>query len=432
MDSLILKNVRCFSAPEAIPLRKLTILVGENNTGKSTVLAAIRSLWDICRNGGPSFNEEPFNWGNFDQIVHARNSKPSSNDTFELGFRADALTETLEGDSLTTTFTNQKSEAELSRIKLSGAYGAIELEFLDQTAAKFRFRIGTGRSREVFRAPTLAQPLIRMLFRPDDEQPALAMLNALSSLFGVLTSKDCDEFARTLNAVRNAVRAPAFVAFAPVRTQPRRTYDQFESRFSPTGSHIPTVLANMRDSPGEWQTVRTSLRKFGEASGLYRDIDVKQLGSESSSPFQILFKVMGRAVNFVDVGYGVAQSLPLVVEMVRGSPGTVYLIQQPEVHLHPKAQAELATLMGTLAESEDKQFIVETHSDYLIDRLRSDVRDGKTVAPQDLSIVYFEKKSDNVDVFPMSIDASGNLIGAPPSYRRFFLDEEKRFLFPAH
>ena len=64
MDKLILQDVRCFRGQQEIPLAPLTLLVGENSTGKSTVLAAARLAWDIGNGvASPDFNEEPFDWG---------------------------------------------------------------------------------------------------------------------------------------------------------------------------------------------------------------------------------------------------------------------------------------------------------------------------------------------------------------------------------
>ena len=68
----------------------------------------------------------------------------------------------------------------------------------------------------------------------------------------------------------------------------------------------------------------------------------------------------------------------------------MFLLQQPEVHLHPTAQAALGSLFCEIA-GWDRQIIVETHSDYIIDRVRMDVRDNKTdLKPADVSILYFE------------------------------------------
>jgi predicted ATPase len=99
------------------------------------------------------------------------------------------------------------------------------------------------------------------------------------------------------------------------------------------------------------------------------------------------------------------------------------------VHLHPKAQAQIGSLLGFLAIKQKKQFLVETHSDYLVDRVRMDIREGKHgLKPKDVCILYFERKGAKVVVHPMELDECGNLFGAPSGYRRFFLEEEKRFI----
>jgi predicted ATPase len=132
--------------------------------------------------------------------------------------------------------------------------------------------------------------------------------------------------------------------------------------------------------------------------------------------------------NIVDVGYGVSQILPLVVELVRGARDRLYMLQQPEVHLHPRAQAELGSLFGALVKAQSKRFLVETHSDYIIDRVRMDVRDKKSIRPEDVMILFFEMHKEGARIHPIEVDAEGNLVNAPPTYRRFFLEEERRFL----
>ena len=71
MDKLILENVRCFRGRHEIPLAPLTLIVGENSTGKSTLLAAARLAWEL-ESGSLrlDFNEDPFDWGAYDQIAH--------------------------------------------------------------------------------------------------------------------------------------------------------------------------------------------------------------------------------------------------------------------------------------------------------------------------------------------------------------------------
>jgi len=187
------------------------------------------------------------------------------------------------------------------------------------------------------------------------------------------------------------------------------------------------ILAKSYGS-AKWKMMRDSLEGFGKASGLFKHIEIKRLGKQESSPFQVMVKIAGPPFNLVDVGYGVSQILPIIVDILRAEKNTLFLLQQPEVHLHPRAQAELASLLGALVKSEKKRFIVETHSDYLLDRVRMDIRDGKGITPKDVSILYFERTASGVEVHQLSLDERGNILDAPPGYRRFFLDEEYRLL----
>ena len=107
----------------------------------------------------------------------------------------------------------------------------------------------------------------------------------------------------------------------------------------------------------------------------------------------------------------------------------MFLLQQPEVHLHPSAQASLGSFFCSAAAS-GKQLIVETHSDHLMDRVRMDVRDGASkLNPEDVSILFFERNELDVRIHSLGIDEEGNVTGAPEGYRQFFMEEVRRSLW---
>jgi predicted ATPase len=82
MNELRIEGVRCFRDEQRIPIRPVTLLVGENSAGKSTVLAMVRAAWDVAFGSTePDFNEQPFDLGGFDAIAHhqgGRRSAPES------------------------------------------------------------------------------------------------------------------------------------------------------------------------------------------------------------------------------------------------------------------------------------------------------------------------------------------------------------------
>ena len=119
---------------------------------------------------------------------------------------------------------------------------------------------------------------------------------------------------------------------------------------------------------GEWQHLKRQIDAFGNQAGLFDELRVRLLGSKDSDPFQLQVRkgakrVKGPFRNLIDVGYGVSQVLPIVTELLRPNGAKQFLFQQPEVHLHPSAQASLGSLFCTVAAS-GRQLIVETHSDH--------------------------------------------------------------------
>ena len=134
----------------------------------------------------------------------------------------------------------------------------------------------------------------------------------------------------------------------------------------------------------------------------------------------------GSHANLVDVGYGVSQSLPVLVD-VMGEQRTAFLLQQPEVHLHPRGQAELASFFIKSWKRKKNRFLIETHSDHIVDRVRISIRQG-ILKPNEVSILYFEPQRNSVKIHNMRVDKRGNLLDAPESYRDFFMHETDRLL----
>ena len=221
---------------------------------------------------------------------------------------------------------------------------------------------------------------------------------------------------------------PQLVPVAPLRSKPKRTYDPIRESASPDGEHIPMLMMRLdRTDKSGWSELRDDLVAFGRTSGLFSDIRVKRHGRQMSEPFQLQVKVRsGSQANIMDVGYGISQSLPILVD-VRVGKDCVFLLQQPEVHLHPRAQAELADLFVESFKRRENRFLIETHSDHIVDRVRILVR--KRVLPaDDVSILYFEPSDNAAVIHSLTLDDEGNLENPPPGYRDFFIRESDRLL----
>jgi predicted ATPase len=99
-------------------------------------------------------------------------------------------------------------------------------------------------------------------------------------------------------------------------------------------------------------------------------------------------------VELTDVGFGISQVLPVLVQAYLSPKQSITIIEQPEIHLHPKMQAWLTDALISIAIDEDKKFIIETHSEALIRRVRLRVVDPENkITKDDVSIYHVEKDS---------------------------------------
>ena len=203
----------------------------------------------------------------------------------------------------------------------------------------------------------------------------------------------------------------------------------------PEGDYVPMYLADVFTRRNRvWTELQETLTGIlARQRACLMNISIKRLGQRDSEPFQIQNRKAGANLkgplrNLIDVGYGVSQALLVITELLRPDAPPLFLLQQPEVHLHPSAQAALGSLFCQIAGNE-RQIIVETHSDHLLDRVRMDVRDGNgDLKPEDISILYFERDGLDVHIHSLGIDDEGNVLNAPDSYRRFFMEETTRSL----
>lgn len=441
METLLLKDVRCFRGDHTARLAPLTLLVGENSTGKSTFLALTRIAWDIAFGAvGPDFNEDPFYLGSYEELAHYHGGRGARTRSFSIGGSFANRSRRRLGSGSTTvigTFAESAGQPAVCELKFeSGKWRILakakgddfEIEF---TTPKKTYELVTTPELHLptLSARTLTYILDFLRYSPAEAGKVLPLkgrpptreeIHQLSSLLQPLRS--------LRSGGQGASQRP--IAFAPVRTRPKRTYDPLKESRSPEGDHVPMLLARLSTaSPAEWTELAQELADYGQSSGLFNAVKVKRYGKSESAPFQLRVKLAGqkKEVNLIDVGYGVSQVLPIVVDSLTYTKATRFLMQQPEVHLHPRAQAELGSFIAGLTQSRRHSFVIETHSDHIVDRIRMAIKGG-TVPPDWVKILFFDRSGTQVRIEEINIDSAGNLVDAPEGYRRFFLDEELRLI----
>ena len=442
IQKLTIEDVRCFAGRQEFNIRPLTFLVGENSTGKSTVLGCFDALHRFTGariyGGGLDFNVEPYQMGVFADIV--RRSTPKKK-KFRLGFELRpkngrekveyflTLTEKEKGSE--PIVQEQKMIFPSSEIIFVGEESGIEwsdkpdsprrefqvIDFSEKGGSK-KFHVGILEpvlNMSVFETLSYARSIF---------QEGRKNLSTMEKEFHMWLITVWELFTRRWYGSHREYS----YSFAPIRSKPQRTYDPLKATMSPEGSDIPMVLMNMfRVDEKAWKELKGRLVKFGVASGLFADIDVRRLGKSMGDPFQLQIKVKGPKANMIDVGYGVNQLLPILVRIFNAPQRMTFLMQQPEVHLHPKGQAELSSLLVDMIKRQKHNFIIETHSDAMINRARIEIM-NKRIAPEDVSLIYLEPSGNSVKVHNIRFDEQANLLDAPNGYRGFFLNESDKLL----
>ena len=447
MDTITLKDYRCFHNEQTARLAPLTLLVGENSTGKTSFLAMIRVLSDITSGlGVPDFKEDPYDLGSFDEIAHDRGGKGGQSHTFEAGFTSSARYMTSRADkneqgSINITFGKRGTIPVTERLQLAIGDNAIDGQ--SKVKKSSVLRVKTVRGSWEKKIPSELNPIfdrgddpifslyynLILTYRDDQEDAIFTPLQGSPDF----SLEDMEQLLKLTSFSLRSHKERAF-ASAPVRSKPRRTYDPSRLARNPEGDYIPMYLAGkFSQDKRTWNSLKERLEDFGKDAGLFDEISIKQLSKRVRDPFQVQIRKSEGGQNspqrnLIDVGYGVSQVLPVVTELLREDAPDTFLLQQPEVHLHPSAQAALGSLFCQIA-SVDRQLVVETHSDHLIDRVRMVVRDGASrLKPEDVSILFFEREGLNVRIHSLRIDKEGNILDAPDGYRSFFIEETQKSL----
>jgi predicted ATP-dependent endonuclease of OLD family len=429
---ITLKNVRGFEGAHEFEIRPLTILIGENSSGKTTLLAAISAVLNSDYPTAENlFNRPPFELGSFDTIATYRGGKFGRAESFSIAWEA---SKGGSAESIEAQFISDRGVPRLNQIIVKNEFGTLSGQ-VNEGFFDFQLNLKTKNKRGSDLTNTVSKKVVKFKINLLEEKHF--KWQNLLHYFIIQKNRnsrnneleDEEIFQALLHFRSRALMAkPHATALAPLRTRPRRTYDELNEVFKPEGDHVPLVLERLlQNSKGSNSDELNALHKFGLASGLFEKIDVKRMGKQPSDPFQVRIKMKGPDANLVDVGYGVSQSLPIVIDSIMAPKNEVLLVQQPEVHLHPKAQAALGTFFVDLAANASKQFVVETHSDYLIDRIRISVAEGK-ISESKVQLLYLERNGLDIKVHTLKLDSLGNITNAPANYRNFFLEEEIKLM----
>lgn len=223
----------------------------------------------------------------------------------------------------------------------------------------------------------------------------------------------------------------------PLRKHPERTYQWSGDTPQSVGQMGEFAIAAILAAENEERRLNRGpkLHTHGFAAfiagwlkdlGVIHDFSVKPVAA-GRKEYEVLIKTHAKApeVKITDVGFGVSQVLPALVQAFYCPPNSTVWMEQPEIHLHPQVQAELADVFISATQAREGgnprnvQLIVESHSEHFLNRLQLRVAQGK-VAPEDVAVYFCRRAESATELEPLRLNMFGEIENWPEN---FFGDE---------
>jgi len=232
-------------------------------------------------------------------------------------------------------------------------------------------------------------------------------------------------------ATETALRGVAYLG--PLREPPKRMYQWSGDTPEDVGQRGEFATVALLSAEREERMLKLpgvkKLQRFSEviASQLQR---LGVIESFSVSPvaanrkeYEVLVRTTqeGAEVKITDVGVGVSQVLPALVEAFYCPPNSTVWMEQPEIHLHPQVQAELADVFITAVQARENrtprniQLVIESHSEHFLNRLQRRIAEGK-IKPEDVAIYFASRTSNATALEPLRLNQYGDIENWPDNF----------------
>lgn len=351
IKSISFENYKAFPEKQTIHLKPITILIGKNSSGKSSIAKLFTLLESslsgkvdeplLLKNNGVELGAE------FRDLVFGRYQDPVK---FEIEFE--------NKDKLGIKIIQEKTKYELDILEWS--FNEFAISFLPETG----FTNKKGKKFSV-----KFKGFIPNEINNEDSK------NILDDLFG--------------NKLSNLKMDVDYIG--PFRVLPKRQfYLSGQIEFKDTGIKGENAYAML----GVSKRLKTDLHeKVGE--WFEKNFDGWRLNIKENSPFfEVALSKNKIDVNIVDVGQGMNQALPLVVRANEKRENSIIVLEQPELHLHPAAHANLAELFAKSTMENNQTFVIETHSENILLRLRKLIVQNDFGFTKDDLVIYWIEDSE--------------------------------------
>jgi predicted ATPase len=437
VSEMAIENFKIHRKSGRIVFKPITLIIGPNSSGKTALfqpLLMLKQSFETPTAIGPIvLNGDIVNLGSFDDIVTNHDLKKAIRVALVVE-RAPTRKERHSAQitlDLTLAYDAKRRRMYLPEVIVTDKDAGVRVRVIEGKMIVMKGRKVLLRS--VHTDPNVLSSLrgltlygvFTMLFR--EALPGQGRTAGVSSMFvprKTPTPADVDDILKASSAVSMLSSALSSLDYVgPLRDYPQRYYGISGERFHSVGRRGEKAIEIVYERRHDYKDGITSeLAKWLGKLGVAKTIRFKETGKGLYS-LVLSDPVTGARVNIVDVGFGVSQIVPMIVQTCLMDENTVAILEQPEIHLHPLGQMVFADLIVEAAR-RGKRFIVESHSEHVLLRIQRRIAEG--ILPSDSVAVYFLGHKRRVALRRIEISPSGQLKDLPPGFMDERLEEAYR------
>ena len=202
----------------------------------------------------------------------------------------------------------------------------------------------------------------------------------------------------------------------PLREYPRRRYPWKGDHPKGIGQYGEKTTSALLSGRIRRLPVDEQIPKWLQKLELIDSYDVQPV-FDTGGDYELLVKQYkdGPEVPLTDVGFGVSQVLPVLILCYYAPEGSILILEQPEAHLHPKVQSELADVLIDVVKNRNVQIILESHSAHLLHRLQRRIAEEQMSA-EDTALYFCQINDGTSEIEQLDVDEYGNIRNWPQNF----------------
>ncbi|MGC1122702.1 MAG: DUF3696 domain-containing protein [Candidatus Methanofastidiosia archaeon] len=413
-----IENFKCLEDTKDMEIRPITFLVGPNSSGKSSVLQAISALEQTVESGdqkSPLILRGYVDLGSYKDVVFEHDTKKNIKIHLE--------------DSNLNKWSVAYSVQEKGRTAGQIFVESFEFEFSakrDDTYfyaffSKDKDHIAIPRKLEIVREQNQSSYEIRFEGKEKNSYKSFTLNKFYIFSPAKFSTPPKEEEVILLLNLDRTIESSIWELFTyiynigPLRSEPERVYSASGASPHYVGKYGQWTIDMIQNDRDLRNKVKTWLERFKISS----DFSLKEL-KKGSERYEVVLKdyFTNTEVNLVDVGFGTSQILPIIVQGFISPENATLLIEQPEIHLHPKAQCVMGDLLVDIAKM-NRRLIIETHSDILIERVCKHILykdENEKINPEDIIIYYFEPTEKGTAIRTITVNENAQFENFPEGF----------------